>query len=164
MAHTHEGFSIKALKSDVYTRSEMIEPEEQKEAIFDGLGDLDQYEMLDEEILVGLYVPSNVAASGTDVNGKKFNIILPENQTAEVRFQGKIGCVVKMGPAAFKYHNNGQPYEGIIPEKGDWVVFKAADATGEIFLKDLKAQEYINCRRFHWSSIKMRVKDPRAVR
>lgn len=152
------------LRSDVYTRSEMTEPDDQRKAIFAGLGALDQYELLDEEVLVGLYVINNVAASGRDVNGKEYKIITGDNVTAETRFQSKIGCLIKMGPAAFKWMNNGQKYEGIVPDEGDWVVFKVADSTGEIFLKDRKAPEYINCRRFHWASIKMRVKDPRTVR
>jgi len=162
---TSNPVNITALKSDVYKRSEMDTPDEQKAAIFAALGDLDQYEVLDEEVLIGLYVRPNVAARGTDVNGKAYRIITSENEVAETRYQAKVGCIIKAGPTAFKWMVNGQPYEGIVPEKGDWVLFKAADTTGEVFLRSIdSSEEYVNCKRFHWSSIKMRVKDPRTVR
>jgi hypothetical protein len=155
-----------ALKSDLVARSKLEGPEEQKAAIFTRLGDLDQYEMLDEEVLVGVYVPSNVLASGKNAQGEDFSLISIDNASDEFRFQGKIGCVIKLGPTAFKYMNNGQLYDGIKVKKGDWVVFRASDSA-EIFLRGMEHEgrgDYVCCRRLNALNIKMRIKDPRAVR
>lgn len=154
---------VAAIKSDLIARSQLETDEQQKEAIFKGLGDLDQFEILDEDVLLALYAPSNVAAAGRRADGSEYKILMTQNNTAEARYQAKIGLVVKVGPSAFKYHQNGQPYEGTIPQKGDWVIFRIADGH-EIFLKDPDAPEFVNCNRIHWSNIKMRVTNPRTVR
>jgi hypothetical protein len=155
-----------ALKSDLIERSKLATPDDQKKAIFERLGDLEQYDLLDDQVLLGVYVPCEVLASGIDDKGKAYKLYGTDNQTNETRWQGKIGCVVKMGPTAFKYMPNGQPYEGSVPMAGDWVIFHAADSN-EIFLRGAEQDsrgDYCACRRTASLNIKMRVKDPRTVR
>lgn len=150
-------------KSSIDQLAKLDGPEAVRQQVFKDLGDLDQYDILDEDVLFALYVPSNVLASGVDATGKKFQLIGTDNNTAETRYQGKVGILIKSGPNAFKYHNNGQPYEGTVPQEGDWIIVTASDGR-EIFLKDTSAKEYVACRRIPWTGIKMRVKDPRTVR
>ena len=46
---------------------------------------------------------------------------------------------------------------------GDWVVFWPSDGR-ELWLRDAKSKgEGVTCRKVHWSSIVMRVSDPRVV-
>jgi len=155
-----------ALKSDLVARSKLEGPDEQKVSIFERLGDLDQYEMLDDEVLTAIYAPSNVAFSIVDKDGVKRELITTDNATDEFRWQGKIALVVKVGPTAFKWMNNGQPYEGIKVKKGDWVIYRVSDSA-EIFLRGMEHHgkgDYVCCRRIVATNIKMRIKDPRAVR
>lgn len=153
-------------KASIVALSKLSGPEQQKSEIFKSLGDLDQYEMLDEELLIALYAAPNVLASGKRADGSSYQLVGTENNSIEAtRYQGKIGCLIKAGPQAFKYHINGQPYAGIVPEVGDWLITRASDGR-EIWLKDLSAPgaEYVCCRRIHWNLVGMRVADPRAVK
>lgn len=154
---------VAAIRSDTIARSQLESDKDQQRVIFKALGDLDQYELLDEDVLLALYVPSNVAASGKCADGTEYKIFTTQNNTAETRYQGKIGVFIKAGPSAFKFYPNGQEYQGIVPKRGDWMVFRIADGH-EIFLKDESASEFVNCNRIHWSQIKMRVTNPKAVR
>ena len=140
--------------------------EEQKQQILKDLGDLAQYDLLDDECLIAIYAESNVLSSGVDATGKQFALYGTENRSTESRYQGKVGLLVKAGPTAFKYHNNGQAYEGEIPEVGDWVVTHPSDGR-EIWLRDADAPKgtpWVTCRRLKWPGIFMRVADPRIVR
>jgi hypothetical protein len=152
-----------ALKGNITTLSKLSGPEEQKAQIFKDLGDLSQYELLDDHVIVAIYAESNVLASGKRADGTSYTLIGTENRSTESRYQGKCGVLISKGPTAFKYHNNGAAYEGVIPEIGDWVVFYPSDGR-ELFLHGLHGKgENVTCRKFHWQSISMRVTDPRVV-
>lgn len=153
-------------RHDLIARSKMDDPDDQKDAIFERLGDLDQYELLDDEVLTAVYAPSNVLTKGTRNDGSKFEIIGTDNQTSEFQWQGKIGCVVKVGPAAFKHTPWGQPYQGLTVQKGDWVLYRVSDSA-ELHLRGTEHNgkgDYVICRRIPAACIKMRVRDPRSVR
>ena len=151
-------------KGNITTLAKLSGPDEQKQRILEDLGDLTQYEILDDQVLVAVYAESNVVSSGKRADGSSWQLITTDNKTAESRYQGKAGLLVKKGPTAFKWHNNGQLYEGVEPKIGDWVVFTPSDGR-EIYLRDGVAlkKEGVTCRRFHWSAIFMRVPDPRVV-
>lgn len=153
-------------KATIYDLAKLSGPDKQKQKIFDDLGNMKDFELLDDDVLVATYVDSEVAASGKRADGSQFVLYKPESATTEARYQGKAALVVALGPTAFKYHNNGQPYEGKAVKVGDWVVIHPSDGR-EIYLKDPKAigtsSKYVACRRIHWSSILMRVDDPRRV-
>ena len=151
------------IKGNITTLAKLDGPEAQKTKIFDDLGDLAQYEVLGEDIIVAIYAESNVLAEFKGPDGKPFQLIGTDNRTTESRYQGKTGVIVAMGPTAFQFHNNGQPYDGIKPAVGDWVVFWPSDGR-ELWLRDAKSKgEGVTCRKVHWSSIVMRVSDPRVV-
>lgn len=152
------------LKGNITSLAKLAGPDEQKARIFEDLGDLSQYEILDDHVLVAVYAESNVISRVTTAEGKVVELVGTDNRTTESRYQGKAGLLIKKGPTAFKWHNNGQLYEGIEPQVGDWVVFTPADGR-EIWLRDAgqMKKEGVTCRRFHWSSIFMRVSDPRVV-
>lgn len=152
-----------AHKGNIIALSKLDGPEEQKAEIFRHLGDLDQYELLDDECLVATYAESNILSQGKDIHGKEYKIIGTDNRAAESRYQGKAVLLVKMGPTAFQWHNNGQEYTGIKPKVGDWVVIHPSDGR-EIFLHDPSFYgEKVSCRRLKSLCIFMRVRDPRAV-
>lgn len=150
-------------KGNITTLAKLSGPDEQKAKIFEGLGDLGQYEILDDNVLVAVYAESNVLSRIKTHDGKTVELIGTDNRTTESRYQGKCGVIVKKGPTAFKYHNNGQLYEGIEPKVGDWVAFWPSDGR-ELFLRDSGSRgEGVTCRKLHWSSIFMRVADPRVI-
>lgn len=150
-------------KGNITELAKLEGPEQQKEQILAALGDLDQYDLLDDQCLIALYAESNVLFEGHDPEGKRVQLIGTDNRTTESRYQGKVGLLVKMGPTAFKYHNNGQPYEGVAPKIGDWVVSFPQDGR-EIWLRTAGAKhEWVTCRRLSWDRIFMRVHDPRIV-
>lgn len=153
-------------KATIYSLAKLDGPEKQKQQIFKDLGNMKDFELLDDDILVATYVDSEVAASGKRADGTSFVLYKPESSTQEAKFQSKAALVVAMGPTAFKYHPNGQLYEGKSIKVGDWIVIHPSDGR-EIYLKDPTAMgtncNYVACRRIHWSSILMRVDDPRRV-
>lgn len=150
-------------KGNITTLAKLSGPDEQKTRIFEDLGDLDQYDILGEDVVVAVYAESNVLSRITGPDGKVIELIGTDNRTTESRYQGKCGLIVKMGPTAFQFHNNGQPYEGKRPEVGDWVAFWPSDGR-ELFLRAAGSRgEGVTCRKLHWSSIFMRVADPRVV-
>ena len=154
------------MKASIVSLSKLGSPEQQKAEIFKSLGNLNQYEMLDEEVLLAIYAKPNVLSAGLRQDGTKYELVGTDNDAIEAsRYQGKIGLLVKKGPAAFQVRPNGQPYDGLVPEVGDWLVSRASDGR-EIWLKDIKAtgNEYVCCRRIHWNLVGMRVADPRTVK
>lgn len=153
--------------STIHKLAKLDGPSEQKKQILADLGDMSEFELLDDDILIATYVDSAVAASGKRADGTSYQILKPDQTTSEARWQGKVALVVAIGPTAFSYHANGQPYEGKKLKVGDWVVIHPADGR-EIFLRNASkgketSQDYVACRRIHWKSILMRVKDPRRI-
>ena len=152
-----------AIKGNITTLAKLDGPEDQRRQIFKDLGNLEQYQLLDDDVVVAIYAESNVLAAGKRADGSVYQLVGTDNRTTESRYQGKVGVLVVKGPTAFKFYNNGQPYEGITPDIGDWVVFWPSDGR-ELFLSDLDTKDHnVTCRKFHWASIKMRVSDPRIV-
>jgi hypothetical protein len=150
-------------KSNVVALSKLDGPDAQKREILDVVGDLSQYELLDDECLVAIYVESNVLSEGKRHDGSPYQLVGTDNRATESRYQAKAHLLLKKGPTAFKWHNNGQGYEGVTPNEGDWVVLNASDGR-EIALRGMSSKgAAVLCKRIKWSSIFMRVKDPRVV-
>lgn len=150
-------------KGNITALAKLDNPEQQKTQILETLGDLDQYQLLDDECLIAVYAESNVLSRITDATGKTVELVGTDSRTTESRYQGKVGLLVKIGPTAFTYHNNGQAYAGVRPEVGDWVVSHASDGR-EIWLRGIDSHApWVTCRRIKWDRIVMRVTDPRVV-
>jgi hypothetical protein len=95
------------------------EGEDPKKVIFKAIGvALDNIEVFGSRVLV---------ATAPHRNKSKGGILYTDKRLEEGRFQGKVGLILKMGSAAFKY--DGQyDWEGPKPEVGDWVYYRPADA------------------------------------
>lgn len=110
------------------------------------LGTLDDYVVLGSNVLVATYVEREKTKGG---------IFLPQNTTNEIRHQGKVSLVLKLGEAAFKYDG---PYEytGRKPKVGEYVMCHASD------VRELAINE-VSCRLVDSSLIRMIVPDPDAL-
>lgn len=125
-----------------------------KQALLERVGDLIDYEIFHNLVLVATHIPSEKTAGG---------IIKPDRSLQEDRFQGKVGLVLKYGPMAF-VDDNVARFGGITVEPGDWVVFRTSDAM-EFFIKDRKGRDGdgVSCRLIEDTMIKGRVTDPALV-
>ena len=88
-----------------------------EDVILDQIGDISDYELFHNRILVGVYQRPKKTAGG---------IHLPDQVTKEDHFQGKVGLVLKVGPGAFK-DDALNKFHGATVKPGDWVVFKTSD-------------------------------------
>lgn len=95
----------------------MLHTVDPKQALLDEVGDLAGMEVFGAEILVAIYKRPEKTAGG---------IILADTTRAEDKWQGKVGLVLKKGPAAFKDDDRTKFY-GVDVEVGDWVYFRPSD-------------------------------------
>jgi co-chaperonin GroES (HSP10) len=92
-----------------------------REALIKSLGNLDDVDIFNNQILVAVYQRG--------ANGPKKTtggIFLPDQHLEEDRFQSKVGVIVKMGESAF-HDASGVWFKGIKFNLGDWVVYRASD-------------------------------------
>jgi len=88
-----------------------------KQGIINEIGNIDDIEIFNNKILVAVYIRPEKTKSG---------IYLPDAHRDEDKIQGKVGLVMKMGPEAFD-DPNGNWFNGVKVEEGDWVVFRPSD-------------------------------------
>ena len=88
-----------------------------KEDLMASLGDLNEIEVFNNNILVAIYIRPNKTKSG---------IILTDKYVDEDKYQGKVGLILKMGPSAFK-DETGKWFKDVDVKVGDWVVFRPSD-------------------------------------
>lgn len=124
-----------------------------KQALLDAAGDLSDYQVFHNLVLVATYVQPEKTKGG---------ILLPDGSLEEDRFQGKIGLVLKKGPLAFK-DDSVAKFGGVDVEPGDWVMYRPSDGI-ECFIRD---RRHINnglpCRLIEDSLIKGTVTDPSLI-
>ena len=114
-----------------------------KQALMDAVGDLSNFDIFHNQILIAVYVRANKTAGG---------IILTDNTLKEDEYQGKVGLVVKVGPTAFVDSEEGDFY-GQSVSPGDWVVFRTGDGW-QLTIRDTA------CRILTDRTIRMRIKEP----
>ena len=114
-----------------------------KQALLDAVGDLSNYDIFHNQILVAIYVRPNKTAGG---------IILTDNTLKEDEYQGKVGLVVKVGPTAF-LDTEDEDFQGQAVNVGDWVVFRTGDGW-QLTIRDTA------CRILTDRTIRLRIKDP----
>ena len=124
-----------------------------KEELWEKLGDIDDIEVFNNQVLVAVYIRPKTMQLG----GKEF--ILTDNTTAEDRYQSKIGMILKMGPGAFQ-DAKGVWFAGSEFRQGDLVVYRSSDGLAmELVnpksetLKDSK----VLCRVLDDTAVRMRV-------
>lgn len=88
-----------------------------KQKLLDDIGDISAFEIFNNQILIAIYVRPQKTKSG---------ILLPDQMRDEDKIQGKVGLVVKKGPAAF-VDETSEWFKDISVELHDWVVFRPSD-------------------------------------
>ena len=88
-----------------------------KKLLMKSLGDLEDIEIYNNQILVAVYIRPEKTING---------IIIPESNRNEDRSQGKVGLVVKLGPDAF-VDSTQQWFKSFEINPQDWVVFRPSD-------------------------------------
>nr|ASN63426.1 co-chaperonin GroES [uncultured virus] len=88
-----------------------------KQKLLDEIGDISAFDIFNNQILVAVYIRPNKTKSG---------IYLSDQSREEDKVQGKVGLVVKKGPAAF-VDETSEWFKDISVEVNDWVVFRPSD-------------------------------------
>lgn len=116
-------------------------------ALRDKIGDISQFEVFHNKILVAIYHRPESLDFG---NGKK--LLLPDQTRKEDEWQGKVALVLKLGPLAFKDDEHNK-FEGQKVEPGEWIASRPSDGWS------LKVNG-VPCRMLEESHIQARVKHP----
>ena len=96
-----------AMKHDVDPRQDLLKQ----------IGDLKDIELFNNQVLCAIYVRPEKTLGG---------IIIPEQNRAEDKIQGKVVLVVRKGPTAF-VDDTDKWFSDIDVKLNDWVVFRASD-------------------------------------
>lgn len=123
-------------------------PQSTREEIKASIGDISQFEIMHNQILVGIYMRGEGART---LGG----IILPDSNLAEDKWQGKVGLVLRKGPLAFR-SDNQTDFAGQDVNEGDWLVYRVSDG----FSIDING---VHCRLLQDTDIKGRVPDPSMI-
>ena len=125
----------------------MMHDKEPAQDLKDKLGNLDDVELFQNQVLVAVYVRPEKTKSG---------IYLTNQTRKEDEIQGKVGLVVKKGPTAFIDPTNSW-FDGIEVDVGDWVFFRPSDGWS-ITLH--KTPETVLCRILDDVNVRGRVSHP----
>jgi len=117
-----------------------------KEAIIEGVGDLSNITVMQNMVLVATYIRPDQTSGG---------IHLPDSVLEEDIYQGKVGLVLKMGPAAFEDGDEPRFY-GLRANVHDWVVYRVGDSW------DLTLRQ-VPCRLIRDDNIRLIISDPKDV-
>lgn len=117
-----------------------------KQKILEELGDISNVEIFNNQVLCAVYVRPNKTKGG---------IMLADQTTAEDRFQGKVGLIVGMGPAAFN-DQSGEWFEETQFNMHDWLVFRPSDGWNITV-------NGVLCRMLADTQVKMRINSPDQV-
>ena len=145
------------MTTSVLKRAAPIDPE--RAEILDKLGDLASVEIANNEVLLAIYIRSNRSPSG---------IYLTDNTVKEDEYQGKVGLVVKIGPACqFRRTNpeTGITY-GLDVKLHDWVVVRPSDTWPfdlNTDTSEMDRSKFVKCRLAYDDMIRMRVPHPQMI-
>jgi co-chaperonin GroES (HSP10) len=95
----------------------MSHDENPKQRILSEIGNIDDIQVLNNQVLVAVYVRPEKTKGG---------IFLPGQAREEDRFQSKVGLIVKSGPIAF-VDENGKWFRDADINVHDWIVFRPSD-------------------------------------
>lgn len=88
-----------------------------RELLVEQVGDISDFELFNNQVLVALYLRPKITKSG---------IILTDQTVDEDIYQSKVGLVLKKGPTAFQ-DEEGQWFNNVTINEGDWLVSRASD-------------------------------------
>lgn len=94
----------------------MMHEEDPREVLLKTVGNLDEFEIFHDQVLVAVYQRPKKTASG---------IYLADSTLDEDKTQGKAGLIVKMGSRAFK--DDSGKWDFAEMNLHDWVYFRASD-------------------------------------
>ena len=126
-----------------------------RQTIIDSIGqkEIDDYEPAANLILIGTYARSDVTKSGLFLGG--------DRTRQEDRFQGKVGLVLKMGPAV---NHPSRPMVFATPLKvGDWITYRASDALEFFFVDPKKPLDGTSARLLEDGLVMSRIVNPEAI-
>jgi len=95
----------------------MEHAEDPKELLIKEVGDVNDIEVFNNQLLVAIYMRPQKTKSG---------IILSDNTRDEDRYQGKVGLVLKKGETAF-VDPTGKWFVNADVSVGDWVYVRVTD-------------------------------------
>lgn len=128
--------------------------------LWDGAGDLKDYEPFHNRILAATYVPPPRVFKGP--NGEDIQFHESDRKLDEHRFQGKVGLVLKVGPLAFKDDSTAK-FGGITVKPGDWIIFHHNNAY-ELYIRDRrKSNDGMSCWLVQDVFVEGRVSDPSLI-
>jgi co-chaperonin GroES (HSP10) len=117
-----------------------------KQKLLQELGDISGYEIFNNQVLVAVYIRPQKTKSG---------IYLSDKTVDEDRYQGKVGLLVGMGPAAFQ-DEGGQWFNDASFTLHDWLVFRPSDGWSITV-------NGVLCRMLSDTQVKMRIPAPDAA-
>jgi co-chaperonin GroES (HSP10) len=95
----------------------MVHAEDPKQTLKNNIGNIDEIEIFNNQILVAIYIRPQKTVSG---------IYLPDNMRDEDKNQSKVGLVLKKGPQAFVDDKN-QWFAGVDIHVDDWIFFRPSE-------------------------------------
>ena len=95
----------------------MDHADDPKEVLLKELGNVDDIEVFNNQILVAIYMRPEKTKSG---------IILSDKTRDEDRYQGKVGLIIKKGPMAFVDPDQKWFVDADV-DVGEWVYFRVTD-------------------------------------
>lgn len=120
-------------------------------------GNLDDVDVFNNHVLVGLYLRANIKMM---LGGKEFH--MPDKSKEEDEYQSKIGLILKMGPSAFAKKSGGW-FKDQDMSIGDWVFCRPSDGMRlKLVSVDEKTgtKKELLCRLLEDVDIKMRAESP----
>ena len=120
-----------------------------KRDILDKIGDLSDYEITHNELLVAIYLRPEMTPGG---------IVLPQQNLKEDLYQAKAHLVLKIGP--------GCVFKNVDVRLHDWVVIRPSDAWAiDINTRPdvLARKDFIPCRHVYDDQIRAKIPHPAMV-
>lgn len=117
-----------------------------KKSILDQIGDTSNIEIFNNQILCAVYIRPQKTKSG---------IYLSDKTVDEDRYQGKVGLLIGMGPAAFE-DENGEWFNEASFKLHDWLVFRPSDGWSVMV-------NGVLCRMMSDTQVKARISSPDEV-
>lgn len=128
------------------TLMQMQHDEDPRDKLLKQLGDISDIEIFNNQVLLAVYIRPEKTKSG---------IYLTDAMKDEDKYQGKVGLLVKSGPAAFT--DDGEWFSGLeFREGSDWLLFRPSEGW------QLNVNGVL-CRLFQDVDIKGRISHPDKV-
>ena len=116
-----------------------------KREILDKVGDLSEIQVMNANVLVGIYIRPQMTKGG----------IIVHTAQKEDQYQGKVGLVLGIGPLAFQDDATNK-FAGQQLQVGDWVAFRTNDGDA----LDVNGQR---CRLLQDTTVRMKLARPDSI-